>query len=79
VRVFEKSSLSGGDFFVLHEGYRGELTRYIKNREDIGMAEPELSLEILKQKLKNLGLSDWGRHHLGWALGDFFGRPIESK
>jgi len=26
-----------------------------------------------------LALSDWGRHHLGWAISDFFGRPIKSK
>jgi len=26
-----------------------------------------------------LALSDWGRHHLGWALANFLGRPIKSK
>jgi ABC-type glutathione transport system ATPase component len=28
---------------------------------------------------KLLSLSDWGNHHLGWALGAFFGRPVEKK
>ena len=26
-----------------------------------------------------VGLSDWGRHLLDWALGDYLGRPIEDK
>lgn len=26
-----------------------------------------------------VGLSDWGRHLLDWALGDYLGRPIENK
>jgi len=36
----------------------------------------------LLEKYKNnkvITLSDWGRHHLGWALGGYFGRPVESK
>lgn len=28
---------------------------------------------------KIASLSDWGRHHLGWALSNYFGRPIEDK
>lgn len=28
---------------------------------------------------KILSMSDWGRHHLGWALANYFGRPIEKK
>jgi len=24
-------------------------------------------------------MSDWGRHHLAWALSNYFGRPIEEK
>lgn len=28
---------------------------------------------------KIITLTDWGRHHLGWALSNHFGRPIESK
>jgi len=36
-----------------------------------------LIIENLKNRV--LALSDWGRHHLGWALSDFFGRPIKSK
>lgn len=36
---------------------------------------------LITKNLQNrvLALSDWGRHHLGWALSDFFGRPIKSK
>lgn len=36
---------------------------------------------LIIKNLQNrvLALSDWGRHHLGWALSDFFGRPIKSK
>ncbi|MFZ2303333.1 MAG: hypothetical protein WAV98_00905 [Minisyncoccia bacterium] len=36
-----------------------------------------LILENLQNRV--LALSDWGRHHLSWALSDFFGRPIKSK
>lgn len=28
---------------------------------------------------KIVSMTDWGKHHLGWALGNYFGRPIESK
>jgi len=28
---------------------------------------------------KILTMSDWGRHHLGWGLSNYFGRPIEDK
>lgn len=37
--------------------------------------------ELLESHKRNkiITLSDWGRHHLGWALGGYFGRPIESK
>jgi hypothetical protein len=28
---------------------------------------------------KFVTLSDWGRHHLCWALSNYFGRPIENK
>jgi len=28
---------------------------------------------------KILSLSDWGRHHLSWALSSYFGRPIANK
>lgn len=28
---------------------------------------------------KCVSLSDWGRHHLGWALSNYFGRPIADK
>ncbi len=28
---------------------------------------------------KAVTLSDWGRHHLSWALSNYFGRPIISK
>lgn len=36
---------------------------------------------LIIKNLQNrvLALSHWGRHHLGWALSDFFGRPIKSK
>lgn len=36
-----------------------------------------LILENLENRV--LALSDWGRHHLGWWLSNFFGRPIKSK
>ena len=36
-----------------------------------------LILENLQNRV--LALSDWGRHHLSWALSNFFGRPIKSK
>jgi hypothetical protein len=39
---------------------------------------PKKMLENYK-KNKILTLSDWGRHHLGWALSNYFGRPIEDK
>lgn len=26
-----------------------------------------------------VSLDDWGRHHLCWALANYFGRPIENK
>ena len=39
---------------------------------------PRDFLESYKSK-KFLALSDWGRHHLGWALSNYFGRPIEEK
>lgn len=39
---------------------------------------PRKILENYK-KNKILTLSDWGRHHLGWALSNYFGRPIEDK
>lgn len=37
--------------------------------------------EVLDKYKRNkiVTLSDWGRHHLGWALSGYFGRPIESK
>jgi hypothetical protein len=28
---------------------------------------------------KVLTMTDWGRHHLGWGLSNYFGRPIEDK
>jgi hypothetical protein len=28
---------------------------------------------------KIVSLSDWGRHHLGWALSAYLGRPIENR
>lgn len=36
---------------------------------------------VLTSYLENkaLSLSDWGRHHLGWALQNYFARPIEDK
>lgn len=39
---------------------------------------PKKIVELYK-KNKSLSLNDWGRHHLGWCLSDFFGRPIEDK
>jgi len=39
---------------------------------------PRIFLERFKSK-KMLSMSDWGRHHLGWALNNYFGRPIEDK
>ena len=37
--------------------------------------------DLLNQYKSNkiLTLTDWGRHHLDWALSNYFGRPIESK
>ena len=35
-------------------------------------------LEKYKQN-KIITLSDWGRHHLGWSLSTYFGRPIENR
>lgn len=37
--------------------------------------------DLLDQNKKNkiLTLTDWGRHHLGWALGSYFGRPVKSR
>src|SRR3989339_1118237 len=36
---------------------------------------------ILLERMSNkiLTLSDWGRHHLDFSLGNFFCRPIEDK
>lgn len=36
---------------------------------------------LILNNLQNriLALSDWGRHHLGWSLSNFLGRPIKSK
>lgn len=36
---------------------------------------------LLEQHKSNkvMTLTDWGRHHLGWALSYYFGRPIENK
>lgn len=28
--------------------------------------------------IKTVSLSDWGRHHLSWALSNFFGRPTND-
>ncbi len=39
---------------------------------------PKLFLEKYKNN-KIVTMSDWGRHHLGWALGNYFGRPIKDK
>jgi hypothetical protein len=39
---------------------------------------PRTFLEKYKNN-KILTMSDWGRHHLGWALSNYFGRPIEDK
>lgn len=39
---------------------------------------PRAFLEKHK-KNKIITMSDWGRHHLGWALSNYFGRPIEDK
>lgn len=39
---------------------------------------PRKILENHKRS-KLLTLSDWGRHHLGWALSSYFGRPIQDK
>lgn len=39
---------------------------------------PREMLESYK-KNKILALSDWGRHHLGWALSNYFCRPIKDK
>jgi hypothetical protein len=39
---------------------------------------PRKTLEGYKSN-KILSLSDWGRHHLGWALSSYFGRPIVEK
>lgn len=39
---------------------------------------PQTLVNQYKEK-RLLSLSDWGRHHLGWALSAYFGRPIESK
>jgi hypothetical protein len=36
------------------------------------------TLDVYKQN-KISTLTDWGRHHLGYALSNYFGRPIESK
>lgn len=36
-----------------------------------------LIIENLENRV--LALSDWGRHHLGWGLSNFFGRPIKAK
>lgn len=39
---------------------------------------PRSLLEKHKEN-KIITLTDWGRHHLGWSLAYYFGRPIESK
>jgi hypothetical protein len=39
---------------------------------------PKLYLEKLSGN-RIIGLSDWGRHHLGWALSNLFSRPILNK
>jgi len=31
------------------------------------------------KKNKIVTMSDWGRHHLSWALNNYFGRPVENK
>jgi len=36
------------------------------------LVSPHLSSKVLS-------LSDWGRHHLAWALSTYFGRPILNK
>ncbi|MDD5626436.1 MAG: hypothetical protein PHW01_00255 [Patescibacteria group bacterium] len=39
---------------------------------------PKTFLEKYKSN-KIITMTDWGRHHLGWALSNYFGRPIEDK
>lgn len=39
---------------------------------------PKVILDNYKQN-KIITMTDWGRHHLGWALNNYFGRPIEDK
>lgn len=39
---------------------------------------PRVLIGKYKQN-KIITFSDWGRHHLAWAINSYFGRPIENK
>ncbi len=39
---------------------------------------PRETIESLK-RTKIISLSDWGRHHLAWAIVNFFGRPTQDR
>ena len=65
-----------GYWFYLPE-IEGVLEESIADFQTIFYASRKLIENYKSNKIATL--SDWGRHHLGWALSGYFGRPIESK
>lgn len=65
-----------GYWFYLPE-YTGLLEESVVDFQTIYYLHRSIVQGFKKNRV--VGLSDWGRHHLGWALGSYFGRPIENK
>lgn len=65
------------DWFYL-PGKNGAIAESFVDFQKIHYFPKELLIgEYLEKRV--VALSDWGRHLLGWALSDYFARPIEDK